>query len=120
MHTPSNQTHKPATGGVRANFRRCLDNSPSNEAIDDNNIVVKCFVKSSHFEGGGMHTFNLKEGTRHVGELGVDDNTVKLPWSRKPMTYTRIALHYFGFLSREQYEEKLQRGNAFDVTRTWA
>lgn len=119
MHTPSNMTHKPPTGGVRANFRRCLDNSLSNEAIDDNNTVVKCLVKSSHFDGGGMHTFNLKNHSRHVGELGLDDNSVSLPWTRKPVTHKRIALHHFGFLSREHYEEKVQRGNAFDVQRTW-
>ena len=121
MHTSSNLTHKPATGGVRANFRRCLDNAPDNEAIDDNNTVVKCFVKSSHFNGGGMHTFNLKNGSRHVGELGPgDDASVSLPWTRKPVTHTRIALHHFGFLSREHYAEKVQRGNAFDVQRTWS
>ena len=120
MHTPSNLTHRPATGGVRANFRRCLDNALDNEAIDDNNTVVKCFVKSSHFNGGGMHTFNLRNGSRHVGELGPhDDESISLPWTRKPVTHTRIALHHFGFLSREQYAEKVQRGNAFDVQRTW-
>ena len=119
MHTASNLTHKPPTGGLRAKFRQCLDNSPGNEAIDDNNTVVKCFVKSSHFNGGGMHTFNLKNGSRHVGELGSDDDSVSLPWTRKPVTHARIALHHFGFLSREHYEEKVQRGNAFDVQRTW-
>ena len=119
MHTPSHLIRRPRLGGVRANFRQCLDNSSGNEVLDDNNSVVKCFVKTSHFDGGGMHTFNLKNGSRHVGELGVDDNSVSLPWTRKPVTHERIALHHFGFLSREQYEEKVSRGNAFDVTRTW-
>lgn len=59
----------------------------------------------------GPHMWVLKPGYQRVGEKG---DVVESIAFRMPITRDRIALHHYVVKSREEYVEKMGRGNAMD------
>ena len=61
------------------------------------------------------HKFNLRPNTNTVGENGDIIHTVAF---RAPITRHRVSIHHYAIGSREQFEEKLQRGNGMSEPKT--
>lgn len=73
------------------------------------NRHVKSIVKTSHAGGAiNPHKFNLRPGTYTVGENGDHIDTEAF---REPITRDRIGLHHYVIKSRQEFEEKMLRGN---------
>lgn len=54
------------------------------------------------------HKFATSEGSYTVGENG--DHIDAYAW-RRPITRSRIGVHHYAVKSREEYEQKMMRGN---------
>jgi hypothetical protein len=109
MHSSSGVLRRPQS--ARKAFVECISDAPDKTGKSSDNQHVKVIVKTSHAGGPrGPHMWALREGNT-VGEHG--DIVVSEAW-RIPITRDRIALHHYAVKSREEYEEKMLRGNAMD------
>ncbi|EHL03747.1 hypothetical protein M7I_0148 [Glarea lozoyensis 74030] len=109
MHTSSGLLTRPES--VRAAFVECIWDGPG-DGPEDHNKHVKSIVRTEFVEGPrNPHLWALKDGRVTVGEKGdvVESEAFRLPISRE-----RIALHHYAVKSRQEYEEKMGRGNAMD------
>ncbi|KAI4235931.1 MAG: hypothetical protein L6R40_006299 [Gallowayella cf. fulva] len=103
-HTSSGLEKRPPDGHCRKTFTECIIDDP-----EQDNRHIKSFVKTAYYDKPSTpHYFELKDGAVTVGEH--DD--VQHDSFRTPITRDRIALHHYGVKSKEQYMEKVQRGNA--------
>ena len=77
---------------------------------------VKSFVRTAYFNGlATVHNFNLNSSKVTVGEYG----DVVESHLRSPITRDRIVLHHYTIKSKEDFEEKLHRGDVQDSPRNW-
>ncbi|KAI4087763.1 MAG: hypothetical protein LQ344_006582 [Seirophora lacunosa] len=105
-HTSSGLEKRPPDGGCRKAFTECIIDDPTQD-----NRHIKSFVKTAYYaKPETPHFFALKAGAVTVGEHG----DVRHDSWRTPITRDRVALHHYGVKSKEQYMEKVQRGNAMD------
>lgn len=76
---------------------------------DEINTHIKSIVKTSH---AGIcvnpHKFETTMGSYTVGENGDVIDSVAF---RAPITRKRLALHHYAIKSKQEFEEKLHRGN---------
>jgi hypothetical protein len=80
------------------------------------NVHVKSIVKTSHAGAAiNPHTFNLRPNTNTVGENG---DIIHSQAFREPITRDRVSLHHYAVKSRQEFEEKLQRGNGMSDPKT--
>lgn len=105
MHTSSGLLTRPES--VRKAFTECIWDGPRS-----NNSHVKSIVRTDvGVRPSNPHLWFLEEGYRTVGEAG---DVVESEAFRVPVGRGRIALHHYAGKSREEYEEKMGRGNAMD------
>ena len=64
---------------------------------------------------GHVHQVHVKDGGVTVDEHGIETWTAR----RDPPTKDRIALHHYALKSREESQEKCDRGNAMDDPKDW-
>ncbi|TVY26166.1 Glycosyltransferase family 92 protein [Lachnellula hyalina] len=107
-HTSQGLLKRPES--CRKAFTTCLVDTPKElYGGTDDNHHIKSIVKMSLFDSClNPHKFNLKDGAMTVGENG--DVIDSIAW-RSPVTRDRIALHHYSVKSKEEYEQKLLRGN---------
>jgi hypothetical protein len=105
MHTSSGILTRPES--VRKAFVDCIW-----DGADSNNTHVKSIVRTQFADRPvNPHLWYLKEGKETVGENG---DVVDSEAFRTPITRDRIALHHYAGKSRQEFEEKMGRGNAMD------
>ncbi|KAG9235213.1 hypothetical protein BJ875DRAFT_374695 [Amylocarpus encephaloides] len=110
MHTSSGYLTRPDS--VRKAFINCIWDGPPSD-----NSLTKSIVRTEFAESPqNPHLWYLKDGRVTVGEKGdlVDGNGVQSEALRNPISRARVALHHYALKSREEYEEKMLRGNAMD------
>ncbi|KAJ3181983.1 hypothetical protein HDU87_000321 [Geranomyces variabilis] len=102
VHTSSGLAKRPLTSH-RKTFTTCIQDDPTQD-----NMHVKAIVKTPYYDyARNAHAFALRNGARTVGENG---DTI--PWAfRAPITRDRIGLHHYVLNSKQEYQEKLDRGN---------
>ncbi|KAF7870635.1 hypothetical protein EAF04_004379 [Stromatinia cepivora] len=82
---------------------------------EGHNILGKTISKLSMYAGTNtVHQVQNKDGA-----IIVDENGVEAPLQRRPPTKNRIALHHYALKSREEYREKIDRGNAMSTPKDW-
>ncbi|RDW59009.1 hypothetical protein BP5796_11933 [Coleophoma crateriformis] len=107
MHSSSGLLKKPES--VRKAFTTCIFDDFEHDGLNSDNMHVKSIVKPSKTRGAwNPHLFWLETGFRNVGEH--NDTITTMAW-RQPITRDRLALHHYALKSREEYEEKMSRGN---------
>lgn len=112
MHSSSGLLKQPES--ARKSFVNCITDEPDDTGTSSYNTHVKVIVRTaSALSPIGPHMWNLKQGNT-VGENG--DIVESEAW-RDPITRDRIALHHYGIKSREEFEDKMHRGNAMDDPR---
>ncbi|KAJ3167183.1 hypothetical protein HDU88_002520 [Geranomyces variabilis] len=101
MHNSNGLLKRPAS--ARKAFTSCIPDDPT---LDNRHI--KSIVKTKYYSNAeNPHFIQLVPGKIAVGE-----NNDRVPWAfRTPITRDRVSLHHYAVNSREQYEEKIQRGN---------
>ena len=108
MHTSSGVLKRPVS--ARKSFVACISDEPDETGKPSDNQHVKVIVRTSHAASPvGPHMWRVRGNV--VGEHG--DVVASEAW-RNPITRDRIALHHYAVKSREEYEEKMFRGNAMD------
>ncbi|KAI9641830.1 hypothetical protein NHQ30_009690 [Ciborinia camelliae] len=109
------QTHSSAgllkrAKSVRKTYIDCIWDG------EGHNVLGKTIAKLSLYASmNSPHQVKSKSGS-----ITVDENGVQAPIRRYPPTRDRIALHHYALKSREEYQEKVDRGNAMDDAKTWA
>lgn len=116
MHTSSGLKTRPES--ARKAFVDCTWDDEEHNGQTSHNRHVKSIVRMSKAESPiGPHLWNLVKDAKTVGEHM--DPVTSEAW-RWPITRNRIALHHYAGKSREEYEEKMLRGNAMDDPKTEA
>ncbi|TVY48772.1 hypothetical protein LOCC1_G003364 [Lachnellula occidentalis] len=114
MHTSSGLKTRPES--ARKAFVDCIWDDEEHGGQTSHNGHVKSIVRMSKaVTPKGPHLWELTDGAETVGEHM--DPVTSLAW-RWPITRNRIALHHYAGKSREEYEEKMLRGNAMDDPKT--
>ncbi|KAG0651560.1 hypothetical protein D0Z07_1855 [Hyphodiscus hymeniophilus] len=109
MHSSSGVLKRPQS--ARKSFVDCITDETDDYGRPSDNQHVKVIVRTSYAQSPlGPHMWRLNQG-HVVGEHG--DIIASEAW-RNPITRDRIALHHYAVKSREEYEEKMFRGNAMD------
>ncbi|CAG8956116.1 hypothetical protein HYFRA_00012033 [Hymenoscyphus fraxineus] len=104
MHTSSGLLKRPTS--ARKAFTECIWDGKGTH-----NLNVKSILRTdAGLEPTSPHTWHLKEGFVTVGEHGDQLEG----FFRQGITRDRIALHHYAGKSREEYEEKMGRGNAMN------
>ena len=110
IHTSSGLLKRPQS--ARKAFTECIWDDDEHDGASSHNTHVKSIVKTAKAQWPrNPHTWMLKDGAITVGE---DGDAVETEATRAPITRDRIALHHYAGKSREEYEEKMLRGNAMD------
>ncbi|KAF5873235.1 putative glycosyl family 2 protein [Botrytis fragariae] len=82
---------------------------------EGHNVLGKTIAKLSLYAGPNtVHQVRCKDGA-----IVVDENGIKAPVRRYSPTRDRIALHHYALKSREEYQEKVDRGNAMSTPKNW-
>ncbi|KAF7920748.1 uncharacterized protein EAE98_008777 [Botrytis deweyae] len=82
---------------------------------EGHNVQGKTIAKLSLYDGPNtVHQVRCKDGA-----IVVDENGIKAPVRRYSPTRNRIALHHYALKSREEYQEKVDRGNAMSDPKNW-
>ncbi|TVY43028.1 Glycosyltransferase family 92 protein [Lachnellula subtilissima] len=114
MHTSSGLETRPESN--RKAFVDCIWDDSEHVGRDSHNKHVKSIVRMSKaVNPTGPHSWYLSDGAKTVGEHMDPVTTVAY---RCPITRNRIALHHYAGKSRQEYEEKMLRGNAMDDPKT--
>lgn len=83
---------------------------------EGHNVLGKTIAKLSLYAGPNtVHQVHSKDGA-----ITVDENGVEAPIRRYSPTRDKIALHHYALKSREEYQEKVDRGNAMSSPKDWA
>ncbi|KAB8294784.1 hypothetical protein EYC80_006746 [Monilinia laxa] len=83
---------------------------------EGHNVLGKTIAKLSLYTGPNtVHQVYSKDGA-----ITVDENGVQAPIRRYSPTRDKIALHHYALKSREEYQEKVDRGNAMSSPKDWA
>ncbi|CZR50135.1 uncharacterized protein PAC_00007 [Phialocephala subalpina] len=108
VHTSNGLLTRPES--CRKSFTTCIYDAPEDQGRSSDNRHVKSLVRPSKAvkPSGNPHKFDLVEGAVTVGEHG---DMVVTEAFRYPVTRDRLALHHYAVKSKEEYEEKLHRGN---------
>ncbi|KAJ9144286.1 Glycosyltranserase family 2 [Pleurostoma richardsiae] len=115
MHTSNGQLIR--ANSVMQAYTECIYDDPedNNEASDNKHI--KSIVRLAYYESmENPHKFYLKQGAITVGEHG---DWIEHYAFRQPITRDRLALHHYAVKSRQEYEEKISRGNAMSDPKDW-
>ncbi len=114
MHGSSGLLTRPLEG-VRKSFTKCL---VDDDVVHDGGMTatsnqhIKVFVKTEAYcNPNSPHKMDLKEGYKTLGENG--DEVTGHAW-RVPGTKEKAALHHYSLKSKEEFEEKMHRGNAMN------
>lgn len=113
MHNSNGLLHRPTTT-IRKAFTSCLKEDPVDHGSKwgTSNQHIKVFVKTGAFKNPrSPHKMDLRDGFITVGENG--DEITRHAW-RVPSTKNKLAIHHYGLKSREEFEEKMRRGNAMN------
>ncbi|KAE8450315.1 hypothetical protein EG329_006743 [Mollisiaceae sp. DMI_Dod_QoI] len=106
MHSSSGLLKRPES--VRQSFVHCIYDDLEHNGTSSANAHIKSIVKTKYAEAAiNPHKFATK-GRNTVGEYS--DVVTTAAW-RRPITRTRIGLHHYAVKSREEYVEKMNRGN---------
>ncbi|TGO51520.1 hypothetical protein BOTNAR_0353g00120 [Botryotinia narcissicola] len=82
---------------------------------EGHNVLGKTIAKLSLYVGPNtVHQVRCKDGA-----IVVDENGIKAPVRRYSPTRNRIALHHYALKNREEYQEKVDRGNAMSTPKNW-
>lgn len=112
FHTSNGLHNRPKS--ARRAFTTCILNPNPNHSINSGteNEHIKSIVKTRFYNRPmNPHKFYLKNGTYTVGENG--DKITGKAW-RFPITREKISLHHYGVKSKQEFEEKMNRGNGMD------
>jgi hypothetical protein len=114
VHNSNNHLHRqPST---RAAYTSCIWDGPDPNGEDSHNAHIKSFVRTAYFDNlATVHNFHLNSSKVTVGEYG----DVVETHLRTPITRDRIVLHHYTIKSKEDFEEKLHRGDVQDNPRNW-
>lgn len=118
IHTSGGLLKRPESS--RKAFTTCIQDIESEPYPEQGlkNQHIKTIVKTRMYESiATVHSVNTKPGTYTVGEHG--DRITRGAW-RMPTTRDRISLHHYASKSKEQFEAKIQRGNAMGDPKSWA
>lgn len=122
IHTSSGHLHRQAS--VRQAFTECNADpdagaaglGPDEPWPRESNEHVKSLVKPSLYGGNASpHNFHTLNGSREVDVAG---RTIDQHWKR-PVERDRVALHHYMVKSKEEYAQKLARGNQGNLDRGW-
>ncbi|ESZ89719.1 hypothetical protein SBOR_9895 [Sclerotinia borealis F-4128] len=83
---------------------------------EGHNVLGKSIAKLSHYAG----TNTVHQVLSKNESITVDENGAEAPIRRYSPTKDRIALHHYALKSREEYQEKVDRGNAMSSPKNWA
>ncbi|KAI5475845.1 hypothetical protein MNV49_000809, partial [Pseudohyphozyma bogoriensis] len=99
---------KPARGSARKTFTTCMvDPDPETHEPEDNGYI-KTIARVRDFE---QMLSPHSVGSR-VPTVGEDGRVLPAPWyQRYPVTRERIAVHHYAVKSRQEYDEKRERGS---------
>jgi hypothetical protein len=110
IHTSSGLLKRPEL--ARKSFVECIWDGEENGGKNSNNTHVKSIVRTDkEIRPVKPHLWLLKDDARTVGENG---DAITTEAFRLPITRKRIALHHYAGKSREEYEQKMLRGNGKD------
>ena len=102
---------------ARSGFTRCVIDAPHPDGLEPLNRHIKSFVQTKYYEScASPHNFLLNSSMTTVGENG---DEVAWAW-REPITRDKILIHHYDVKSREQFQEKISRGNGLDDNRDWS
>lgn len=101
-HSSSGLLKRPES--TRKSFLTCLVDEGDKQDIQHVKTIIKTSKAGSPVN---PHLFTTTGGSITVGENG---DKVTEAW-RQPATRNRISLHHYLVKSREEYEEKMHRGN---------
>lgn len=97
-------------------FTECIYDDDEHDGEGSNNRHVKSIVRvKAYHQPKDPHFFYLTDKHIAVGENG-DQVTSALRW---PITRNRLAIHHYAIKSREEFEEKMQRGSAMSNKKGW-
>lgn len=119
LHTSAGYIHRQES--VRKAYDVCIYDDYEGQGKRSDNKHVKSIVRTKYFDHPTTpHTFATHSATFTVGEDGKRyyEDGGPSPW-RTPITRNRIALHHYAMKSRDEYEEKIQRGAADRTSKTW-
>ena len=116
IHTSGGLLKRPPS--ARKGFTRCIQDQDPNHPVNvgTENEHIKVIVKPAFALKPDVHKFALVDGARTVGEDG--DTVDRIAW-RVPITRRRVALHHYATRSREEYEQKMGRGNGMGDPKGW-
>lgn len=112
---PSWMTHSSAgvlqrAKSVRKAYTDCIWDG------EGHNVLGKTIAKLSLYDSPNtVHQVHTTEGSKTV-----DENGVEAPIRRYNPTRDKIALHHYALKSREEYQQKIDRGNAMSTPKDWA
>ena len=116
-HSSSNLIARPSSS--RHAFVTCITDGPDIYGHPSPNTLVKSIVKTANYiSPNSPHDFLTADGTWTYGEWGRQRPAIP-EWRQDPVSRDRIALHHYVLKSREQFEEKIARGNAMDHPKSW-
>jgi hypothetical protein len=111
VHTSNGLLYRPPS--TRKAYTACAADDPNGE-----NKHFKSFVRTAYYESPiTPHNFVTNSSTHTVGESG-DILSGYYPY-RNPISRNRITLHHYEWKSKEEYAEKMERGNAGREPRSW-
>lgn len=115
MHNSNGLLERPKS--ARKAFTECVaDDLEMIKENPDDNDHVKSIVKTSEYV--------TMQSPHHAGhppgmfQMGEHNQPFSGPW-RRPPTRDRVALHHYCVKSKEEYEEKMQRGNGQHQPKQW-
>ena len=104
LHTSAGLLKRPTTTSRKA-YHKCIIDNPDND-----NRLVKSWVKTMAFKRM-FHVHCMAEMEGGAVEVGENWDIIQFGCNRRPITRDRIALHHYATKSREEFEEKMQRGH---------
>lgn len=122
IHTSNG--HLRRQDSVRKAYTECMADpdaeaeglGPGDAWPRESNEHIKSLVKPSLYGGNDTpHNFHTLNNSREVDVAG---RTIEHHWVR-PVERDRVALHHYMVKSKEEYAEKLSRGNQGNLDRGW-
>ena len=115
MHTSNGQLTR--ADSVLKTYTECIEDDDEHDGENTDNKHIKSIVRVKNFESmANPHKFNLKYNALTVGEHG---DRIDHYAFRNPITRDRLSLHHYAVKSKEEYVQKMNRGNGMTDPKGW-